>query len=102
VSPEDLEALSGGILTAGDMGLTIDQIIAALLDAGEVERAHAVSEIWKSRAGGRLREARIALIRGEIVLARGLVGCMARAEGDLRDAIELGSAIGLRSIVGRA
>ena len=102
VGSEELEALAGGLLTAGDMGLTVDQIIAALLDVGEVERAHAVSETWKSRAGGRLREARIALTRGEIALARGLIGCMARAEGDLRDAIELGSAIGLRSIVGRA
>jgi tetratricopeptide (TPR) repeat protein len=102
-SAEELDALAGGLLTAGDMGLTVDQILGALIDVGELERAHAVSVLYASRAGGRLREARIALTRGEVALARcGMTGCAAPAERDLRDAIELGTAIGVRSIVGRA
>jgi hypothetical protein len=103
VDAEELDALAGGLMSAGDMGLTVDQIIAALLDTGEIERAHALTDLYASRAGGRLREARVALTRGEIASARcGTPGCSAAAERHLRDAIELGSAIGVRSIVGRA
>lgn len=102
-SSEDLDALSGGLLTVGDLGLTIDQILAALLVLGELERAQAIAELYAARAGGRLREARVALIRGEI----GILRCHGSgydlsAEKSLRDAIELGSAIGVRSVVGRA
>jgi class 3 adenylate cyclase/tetratricopeptide (TPR) repeat protein len=100
---EELDALSGGLLTTGDLGLTVDQITVALMAVGEAERARAVVDLYAARAGGRLREARVALSRGEVGLARSpVVGCGVPAERDFREAIELGSAIGIRSVVGRA
>lgn len=100
---EELEALSGGLLTTGDLGLNVDQITVALMAVGEAERARAIVDLYTAKAGGRLREARVALSRGEVGLARSpVVGCGVPAERDFREAIELGSAIGLRSVVGRA
>jgi class 3 adenylate cyclase/tetratricopeptide (TPR) repeat protein len=102
-SDEELDTLSGGLLTTGDLGLTVDQITVALMAVGEAERARAVVDLYAARAGGRLREARVALSRGEVGLARSpVVGCSVPAERDFREAIELGSAIGIRSVVGRA
>lgn len=98
---EEVEEICGGFADGGPLGVHFDLFVAALLEMGEIQRAREMAEVSSERAGGRLREARAALALADVAVASRESTDVA-AERAYRRALDLATAIGLRSIVARA
>ncbi len=97
----ELDRLERGLFAAGDLGINSEVIVEALLEVGELRRARRIAEARVERSGGRLREARGALMLGMVALAAGPEE-HAAAERAFGDALAQGVEIGARSLEGRA
>jgi len=97
----ELDRLERGLFAAGDLGINSDSIVEALLEMGELRRARRITETRVERSGGRLREARGALMTGMVALAGGPEEHPV-AERAFGEALSRGIEIGARSVEGRA
>jgi class 3 adenylate cyclase len=97
----ELDRVERGLFAAGDLGINSEAIVEALLEVGELRRARRIAEARVERSGGRLREARGALMTGMVALAAGPEE-FADAERAFSDALARGLEIGARSLQGRA
>jgi class 3 adenylate cyclase len=97
----ELDRVERGLFAAGDLGINSEMIVEALLEVGELRRARRIAEARVERSGGRLREARSALMTGMVALAAGPEE-HGDAERAFSDALTRGIAIGTRSLEGRA
>jgi AAA ATPase-like protein/adenylate/guanylate cyclase family protein len=97
----ELDRLERGLFAAGDLGINSDSIVEALLEMGELRRARRIAEARVARSGGRLREARGALMTGMVALAGGSDE-HAEAERAFGEALARGIEIGALSVEGRA
>ncbi len=99
--PGETELMQRGLLTSGDLAINMDMIISALIVCGEVERARKLADLATTRAGGRLRAARLHLAKGEALVA-GHDGDPCGAYSSYTDALALANEIGARSVAARA
>jgi len=97
----ELERVERGLFAAGDLGINSETIVEALLAVGELRRARRIAEARVERSGGRLREARGALMTGMVALAAGPEE-HPDAERAFGDALARALEIGARSLEGRA
>ncbi|HTO69505.1 MAG TPA: adenylate/guanylate cyclase domain-containing protein [Myxococcota bacterium] len=97
----DLDRLEKGLFASGDLGVNSDSIVEALLEVGELRRARRIAEGRVERSGGRLRQARGAVMTGMVALASG-PEFRAEAERAFSDALARGAEIGCHSAEGRA
>lgn len=101
VSAAELDRLEKGLLSSGDLGSGFEWIVEALLENGEITRARRLAEARVARAGGRLREAKAALVLGLVSLRSGPEE-LGAAERWFADALARATEVGLRSVQGRA
>jgi len=101
VSTAELDRLEKGLLSSGDLGSGFEWIVEALLENGEITRARRLAEARVARAGGRLREAKAALVLGLVSLRAGPEE-LGAAERWFGDALVRATGVGLRSVQGRA
>jgi class 3 adenylate cyclase len=97
----ELDRVERGLFASGDLGINSEAIVEALLEVGELRRARRIAEARVERSGGRLREARGALMTGMVALATGPEE-FAEAERAFSEALARGLEIGARSLEGRA
>ncbi len=97
----ELDRVERGLFAAGDLGINSEMIVEALLAVGELRRARRIAEARVERSGGRLREARGALMTGMVALAAGPEE-HPDAERAFGDALARALEIGARSLEGRA
>jgi class 3 adenylate cyclase len=101
VSATELESIEKGLYSTGDLGSGFEWIVEALLENGKLSRARKLAEARVARAGGRLRQAKAALVLGLVSLRAGGEE-LGAAERWFVDALERATDIGLRSVQGRA
>ncbi|HXZ84831.1 MAG TPA: hypothetical protein VEI82_05020, partial [Myxococcota bacterium] len=97
----ELDRLEKGLFASGDLGINSETIVEALLEVGELRRARRIAEGRVERSGGRLRQARGALMTGMVELAAG-PEAYAEAERAFADALARAVGIRSRSVEGRA
>ncbi|MFI5317487.1 MAG: ATP-binding protein, partial [Myxococcota bacterium] len=96
----ELDRVERGLFSAGDLGINSEMIVEALLEVGELRRARRIAEARVERSGGRLREARGALMTGMVALASGPEE-FPEAERAFSETLARGLEIGARSLEGR-